>query len=218
MKIAITSPTDGLERIFTKERGFDEVVIIYPWDRSLPSNVDVVCFSGGADINPALYGQKPIQGTVYSPSRDAFDNRVYDYYKHLKKIGVCRGAQFLCAKNGGKLWQDVDGHRMCYHEVYDYTRKDDRKILVTSDHHQMCILKDGWKLLAHSINRTENYIDDKGHYYIWDMDFIPEPEVEAFFIPEDKAYCVQYHPEWYLSDKTDKQCEDFFFEQMRKVW
>src|SRR3989338_2263216 len=67
-----------------------------------------VILTGGNDINPALYGGKPIDGDC----SDDMDNT----YKRLIEIAIerklplfgnCRGGQFINVFFGGKLIQDV---------------------------------------------------------------------------------------------------------------
>ena len=71
---------------------------------------DGVLFSGGDDINPACYGEKPYkEGCHYADDRDAMEFAIFDSFYKLKKpmLGVCRGAQTINVALGGTLIQDI---------------------------------------------------------------------------------------------------------------
>ena len=67
-------------------------------------------FTGGADIDPARYGEEKRDtcGAIQS-NRDALEFRVLEKAMRTKKpiLGVCRGAQLINAALGGTLYQDV---------------------------------------------------------------------------------------------------------------
>jgi putative glutamine amidotransferase len=78
--------------------------------------LDGVLVTGGADINPQRYGQKPGPHTQASEDlRDTFESALLDaaLARHMPVLGVCRGAQMLNVHLGGTLHQhlpDVVGH------------------------------------------------------------------------------------------------------------
>lgn len=204
-RVAIEYPTDGLEKIFTQEKGYFPI-IVKPGDK-LP-DADLVVFSGGADVNPALYGESPIPETSFSSSRDLFSSLLHRFYKDLPKIGVCRGAQYLCVANGGKLWQDVPGHRMNTHYVWDWVTG--KKHEVQGDHHQACNPDN----TPHTrIATTTAFPWAKNAHGIVDGGWEEDPIVayEAFYITKDRALCIQWHPEW-----GHKESHDYFFEVVER--
>ena len=73
---------------------------------------DAVLFTGGADVNPALYGEKPHPLTSSHPVRDNLELEIYKYCveKYIPMLGICRGSQFLWVALGGKLNQHIEGH------------------------------------------------------------------------------------------------------------
>lgn len=67
--------------------------------------------TGGADVDPALYGEEPRPelGAI-SPERDALDRYTVDFmlqHPDLPVLGICRGIQSINAFAGGTLIQDI---------------------------------------------------------------------------------------------------------------
>jgi putative glutamine amidotransferase len=80
------------------------------------ARLDGVVLAGGADLNPALYGQRPDPHVVtWYDDRDASELWVLAATdaRELPILGVCRGMQLMAAAAGGSLVQhlpDVVGH------------------------------------------------------------------------------------------------------------
>src|SRR5690606_1387129 len=57
-------------------------------------DANIICFTGGEDVDPRMYNQKPIQATFFNPKRDAFEAGIYGEALALKKpmVGICRGS------------------------------------------------------------------------------------------------------------------------------
>ena len=72
--------------------------------------MDGILLAGGNDVDPALYGEAPVQalGEV-NPPRDAFEMRLVHaaVARKMPIFGICRGIQSLNVALGGKLWQDL---------------------------------------------------------------------------------------------------------------
>jgi putative glutamine amidotransferase len=72
-----------------------------------------VLLSGGGDVDPRLYGQKPNK-KVYgvSEARDATEMLVLDHAweNDLPVMGICRGSQIMNVYAGGTLKQHRGGH------------------------------------------------------------------------------------------------------------
>lgn len=77
---------------------------------SVIERIDGLLLSGGADINPLLWGEDPIpQLGGINPLRDEHEllltRLAYEY--QLPIFGICRGIQTLCVALGGKVHQDI---------------------------------------------------------------------------------------------------------------
>lgn len=75
------------------------------------SDLDLIIFPGGADINPQIYNQ-PNRASIIntnSMSRDIFEIKVLETAKSLSKkiLAVCRGHQLVNAALGGSLIQEI---------------------------------------------------------------------------------------------------------------
>ena len=72
------------------------------------SRVDGLVVAGGADVDPARYGEQPgPQTTVVRPDRDAWELALLDEAarRDLPTLMVCRGMQLEAARVGGRLDQ-----------------------------------------------------------------------------------------------------------------
>jgi putative glutamine amidotransferase len=78
------------------------------YDR-LMSTVDALVLTGGADIEPARYGQEPHPATFTRPNRDAFEFGLFAAARRQGKpvLGVCRGLQVISVALGGTLVQHL---------------------------------------------------------------------------------------------------------------
>lgn len=157
------------------------------WDH--PEMVNMVLFTGGADINSNIYNDKPSSRTFTHPPRDVHEYALYARAKQMKlpMVGVCRGAQFLCAMAGGKLYQHVENHD----SSHECITKEGDSFVISSSHHQMMRPPKSSVLLAWAHPRRSNiYIgaDDRAMP-------LPSFEPEACFFPNINAVGMQYHPE-----------------------
>lgn len=163
---------------------------------------DILLVWGGEDIHPSLYGRSlskqtgaPIDGPA---KRCRIEWALMQQAKRLNIpiIGICRGAQMLCALEGGILFQHVNNHGG-RHTVHTY---DNKEIIVNSLHHQMmCPKGTKHELIAWVPEKLSNvYIDENKE--------IPEEEVEIepefIYFPDCKGFAIQWHPEM-MSEKSE---------------
>ena len=73
-------------------------------------SIDALVLSGGADVDPALYGQEPHERTaVPRTDRDAWEQALIRgaIARNIPFLGICRGAQLLNVALGGSLHQHL---------------------------------------------------------------------------------------------------------------
>lgn len=71
---------------------------------------DGLLLTGGADIDPELYGEEKLNDSVHPmPERTAFEKPLFEaFLKRGKPImGICRGSQLINVCMGGTLYQDL---------------------------------------------------------------------------------------------------------------
>lgn len=82
--------------------------------------LDGLILSGGEDIDPALYGDRPdMRCWSLSPERDHFEWELLKAALDLKKpvLAICRGMQLVNVYFGGSLYKDVadyPGHALAH--------------------------------------------------------------------------------------------------------
>lgn len=152
---------------------------------------DVLIVWGGEDISPSLYNKAVgrMTGADDRPSRrDRIEWALMQKAKELGNpiIGVCRGAQMLCALAGGFLIQDVDNHAGWGHII---ETKEGYEFKVNSLHHQMLYPFDvEHEMVAKSEKLGTQYLD---------VDTPIEVPVEPEFVyfPKVRGFAIQWHPE-----------------------
>lgn len=74
--------------------------------------MDGLLLSGGADIDPARYGEAPSGTRHAEPGRDALEDEAFHaaIQAGVPILGVCRGLQAINVFAGGSLVQHLDGH------------------------------------------------------------------------------------------------------------
>lgn len=155
---------------------------------------------GGEDISTAFYnedGNKWTNADRRLSRRDVVEKAACEeaIANGIPIIGVCRGAQLLCALAGGKLVQHVDGH--AGHGDHFVDTDDGRRLVTTSLHHQMMWPYNGTehKLIAWSSkNLSKIYAFGNGDTDV--VRAIEHPEPEVVWFPKIKGLAIQGHPEF----------------------
>jgi putative glutamine amidotransferase len=96
-----------------EEAGAQPVVVFPgPDPEQLLERLDGVVLTGGADVDPALYGQEPHPQTQEpDPPRDRFELELAKAAFGRKPIlAICRGQQVLNVALGGTLLQHLEAH------------------------------------------------------------------------------------------------------------
>ncbi len=150
---------------------------------------DGLVLTGGADIDPDLYGEEIFNDTVKpDPIRTAFEVPLTRAFLERKKpiLCICRGFQLMNALLGGDLWQDtvaqlgyVHMNRDIRHPVFAEEgsvlyRLFGREFRVNSTHHQA--VKTPGRGLRVTARSVEGIIEAYEHESlpIWGTQFHPE--------------------------------------------
>lgn len=167
-------------------------VDLFSYKDTFQEKLDLIIFWGGEDISPSLYNERNTHSMAnnYLSKRDAYETYVYKLAKEkqIPMLGICRGAQLLCALNGGRLWQHVENHGHA-HEIR--LTETNELLKVTSTHHQMMRPTKEMKVLGVSAKvLSPMKYNENGAYNT------EEDEAEIVFIPQVRALCIQGHPEY----------------------
>jgi len=182
-------------------------------------DADFVMFTGGEDVDPKFYGEKPLRGTNYNTARDERERAIFEQAKKsgVPMVGICRGGQFLNVMSGGKLWQDVDNHAIGgVHDIEDHAYGLSH-LKVTSTHHQMMNPAEDGLILASAARSTYRTAEgihatvygDNGSAGVHDDD------VEVVWYDKTKCLCFQPHPEYLIStvpDEVRTMTRDYFLD------
>lgn len=167
---------------------------------------------GGADISPSYYKQFPAytNATSWPSKRDWKEERLIKKAVEMGMpiIGICRGAQFLCALTGGALVQHLDNHE----GNHLITTNDGHTLLANSTHHQMMLPNQDGEVLAWATSQmSPRYFDGRGEMAP------PEKEVEVVWWKKWNALGIQGHPE-YMAPKSPfvRYCQSLVKEYILK--
>lgn len=169
---------------------------------------DAICFTGGPDVEPRIYGEETLPKTFYIRDRDKMDRAALQRSHGKLRVGICRGAQFLNVMNGGTLWQHVEGHTV-YHDLVD--KETGEVVRVTSTHHQEMRPTKSAEILAVANVATLKQapgINLKGA--------LKDDDIEAVWYNSTKSLCFQPHPEFGLGPDANST-RLYFFNLLERV-
>lgn len=143
---------------------------------------------GGVDICPSMYNKPRLKYTQH-PNDERDRKEKYLVENTIKEnrpiIGICRGAQLLCALNGGELYQHSEPTTQC-HSIM--TRKGLFEN-VTAGHHQIMMPKGNHTVYGWNPKFTRVWLYN-------DVSFMEQGLPEVVWWPETKCLAIQPHPEW----------------------
>ena len=158
------------------------------------SHLDGLVLSGGADVDPRVYGHEPDAnlGDI-EPDRDEWEMALVDAARQgdLPVLAICRGMQLVNVVFGGTLRQHVDLHEGVGHPRFDASGREaahdvtvvagtrtstlfEREITVNSLHHQV--------------------VDDVGDGLVVSAR-APDGVIEGLETLDGKILALQWHPE-----------------------
>lgn len=181
----------------------------------LVQSCDGLLFTGGDDVDPAVYGEAPIaQLGGVCRRRDLMEKMAVDCAVREDKavLGICRGIQIINAALGGTLYQDLPtqhGSEINHHMDSPYDRAQ----------HEVKIAE-GTPL--HSLLKADTIgVNSMHHQAVKDlapglsaMAVAPDGIVEALYRPESRfMWAVQWHPEcFFRKDENSRRIFRSFVE------
>ncbi|MCR4788195.1 MAG: gamma-glutamyl-gamma-aminobutyrate hydrolase family protein [Lachnospiraceae bacterium] len=179
---------------------------------------DGFLFTGGHDVSPEIYGEKPLEGLVAScKKRDEMESAVLR--KAIEKdkpvLGICRGIQFINAKLGGTLYQDLP---LQHPSETDHHQKPPYDIPV----HEVDITEDSplYKCLGEKKIRVNSYHHQAVKDVAPGLEIMAVSEdglVEGLYLPKHRfLWAVQWHPEFsFESDENSQKIFGSFVDSCR---
>ena len=189
-----------------KERGWQVVDNI--------DEADLIQFTGGEDVSPNLYNELRHPRTSCNPIRDNNEKDIFQWgvANGIPMTGICRGGQFLNVMNGGKMWQDVDGHATG-HNHRAFALGHIGWVNVTSTHHQMMRPNTSIEHLVLMTAAESKYRENVGSTGTvlkqTQFDGKYNDDVESVYYPNTGTLCYQPHPEFFGKDAVE--CRDVYF-------
>lgn len=184
-------------------------------------DADIIILPGGADINPAIYNRKAHHTTYFNRERDAREIADFNQVREDQVVlGICRGAQLVCALFGGILVQNCHHHCGSDHVITNGKES----YMISSIHHQMMypyeMPKEDYEILFRSKHRLSDVYEGDGvnpDKIIEDG----EPEIILFHKPGmPKCLAVQGHPEMMPGSPVSNMISDlltmYVYEQQEK--
>lgn len=171
---------------------------------------DGFLFTGGHDVSPELYNDKPLGGLVSScMKRDRMESYILKKAIDIDKsiLGICRGIQFINAALGGTLYQDIPTQ---YESEIEHHQNPPYDIPV----HKVNIKKDSplYKCLETEFLEVNSYHHQAVKELAPNLKVMAVSEdglIEAVYMPELRfLWAVQWHPEF--SYKTDNNSRKIF--------
>ncbi len=197
MRILVVNDYDSQYSRFWGELG--DVTLSRREFMTEPEEFGLICFTGGEDVSPELYGHENLQ-SHNNVERDKRETLIFEMArKHeIPMTGICRGSQFLNVMCGGTMVQHLATHHGgSRHGCETY---EGESFEVTSSHHQMSVPGPGGEIIAWAKERLSpddliyagpplnlvHNIDLQGRVLV----------TEAIYYPKVRVFGVQHHPEW----------------------
>lgn len=180
---------------------------LFNWNNDLATNIDLLVFPGGEDVNPEYYlsgveYRTYVEMCYFNIDRDrveadildgAYDGRI----KVNKILGICRGMQFLNVMFDGSLYPDLytigHAHTRLHNIKHQIPNNLDFLTIVNSLHHQAVNRYGTYNRRGNKVRPQLISTDEKGIV----------PEIMTW--DNDKVLGVQFHPEYFDDSFEEKK-------------
>jgi len=169
--------------------------------RHILDGVDALILTGGEDIDPSYYGERPHPGLGrVSPWRDTYDLLLVRCAvgRGMPVLAVCRGVQVLNVAFGGSLWQDIPAQ---IPGAVQHMRRDGEPNIAM---HPVAIA--AGSLMRRVAGVPEIFVNSAHHQSVKGLApgfrvtaTAPDGVVEAIEMFDRRVVGVQFHPERMLS-------------------
>jgi putative glutamine amidotransferase len=161
-------------------------------------HLDGLVLSGGADLDPALYGQEPDENLQsLEPDRDEWEMELFAAARKrdIPVLAICRGFQLVNVAFGGTLVQHVELDEGSGHPQWDVDgRSVTHEVDVVPNTMVSTLLPPRW-----SVNSLHHQTVERLGEGLTASATAPDGVVEAFETPEGDLLGVQWHPELLLA-------------------
>jgi len=163
---------------------------------ALLERADGILFTGGEDVDPAIFGEEKVNNTVrVTPARDSLERKLFALAKEkqMPMMGICRGIQLINVALGGSLWQDIPSQ--CPESV---THSGGAKHLVTTEENSVFRTLFGAEFCTNSYHHQSIKMPGEGLRVVARA---ADGMIEAVEHETLPIWATQWHPE--------RMCADF---------
>ncbi|HEY0798512.1 MAG TPA: gamma-glutamyl-gamma-aminobutyrate hydrolase family protein [Candidatus Baltobacteraceae bacterium] len=181
------------------------------------ASVDGIVFSGGADVDAALYGGRPELVEKTNPLRDSFETALINEARArgVPALCICRGLQLANVAFGGTLIEDLrtefgdERYQIKHRQTKDNGQERteygiDHEVRIEPDSALANLLGGAPHIPANSLHHQAVREPAPGLRPVaWTSDGVVEALDATFEHPF--FYCVQWHPEELMPDDPSAQ-------------
>ncbi len=176
---------------------------------------DGILFTGGHDVDPALYGEKALDCVESCRERDEMEKIVFRKVMTGNKpfLGICRGIQFINVGLGGTLYQDLPTQRptnVDHHMAPPYDRAAHMVTIEKNTPLYRCLGKEQM-----GVNSYHHQAIKELGQGLYPMATSEDGLVEAVYVPTHPFFwALQWHPEFsYKNDEDSRKIFEAFIRE-----